>query len=125
MTVTAHVRWKLLTDLNANAIEALPSIFNFSTGKSFVRAFGGRWDLDFNPHSLSPTNRLYDLLRKRISRLEFVGRKFPFAFVEEHTGKEMVVNAQFRLYGKDLLVIDIALTPLELDNSEILGSLLD
>jgi nucleoside phosphorylase len=125
MPTVAHLRWKLVTELESKAVAALPSLFNFSTGKTFIRTLGGRSTLAFSPQSLSPNNRFYDLLRKKAEGLGFTGRKFPLSYNEGLSEQTRSINVQFRLYGKALLVVDIELKPFEVGTSVDLIALSD
>jgi nucleoside phosphorylase len=109
MVSTLHTRWKLLVDLPTEAIISLPTIFNMSSGKSFVRALGGRSSLIFNPVTLSGTSKFYDLLRDILTKQGFEGRKFPLL----HSGSGVTFNFQFRLYARKILAIEIIRSPID------------
>lgn len=115
MPIVAHFQWKLVTELKSKAVAALPTLFNFSTGKTFIRTLGGQSNFAFTPQSLSPTNRFYDLLEEKATGLGFGGRKFPFLYTEDQSKNERSINARFRRYGKDLLVVELALRSFEVD----------
>lgn len=125
MPAIAHIRWKLLIDLNSKALAALPTLFNFSTGKGYIRTLGGRSNFDFYPQTLSPTNRFYDLLGKSAEDLGFKGRKFPLSYIDNSAKELRSINAQLRLYGKDLAVIELTLQSCEIGASTDLVSLTD
>lgn len=125
MPTVAHIRWKLVIELNSKAVAALPTLFNFTTGKSFIRTVGGLSSASFNPQSLSPNNRFYDLLRRKAIDVGFEGRKFPFAYNDNLSKQRRLINAQFRRYGTHLLIIDLELKPFDVETSADLATISD
>lgn len=121
MTMILQTRWKLLVELKAEAFRSLPLLFNFDTARSFMRTLGGRSALTFCPQSLSCTVPFYQWLNRTCVRLGFTGRKFPLT--QSSTNRRY--NFSFRLYGTNLLVIEVERSPLVVGKDEDLITLTD
>lgn len=109
MSTTILTRWKLLLNLSEARLADLPRLFNADTGRSFIRALGGRSTIRFAPVTLTCITRFYDLLRGTSQHLGFAGRKLPL----EHAELGLRINLRFRLYG-DVLVVEVERSAVEI-----------
>lgn len=119
MTATILTRWKLLLNLTDDRFAALPRLFNTDTGRSFMRAMGGRATVDFAPVTLTCTSRFFDLLRDTYRGLGFSGRKFPL----RHGESGVDLHMRFRVYGS-VLAIEVSRSPIALPATEVLEAIL-
>jgi hypothetical protein len=106
MARSIYNRWILLIDVQDDFPSSLRILFNSSSGKSFIRTLGGRSSIVFTPRSLSCTTRFFDLIRGACAGCAFEGRKFPLM----HQASKVSINMRFRLYGKNLLAVEVERT---------------
>ena len=113
MTPTLETHWKVLLNVDSGVTNAIGSLFNEETGKSFIRTLGGRTNFDFAPQTLTCKSRFYDLLREVATELGFEGRKFPF----RHSVQQGEINLRFRLY-QGILAIEVVRSAIDVSQSD-------
>jgi hypothetical protein len=106
MEHSIYNRWILLIDVPDDFSSSQRILFNESSGRSFIRSLGGRSSVIFTPRSLSCTTQFFDLIRGARAECAFEGRKFPLM----HQASRASINMRFRLYGKNLLAMEVERT---------------
>lgn len=88
-----------------------------------MSTLGGRAEWIFSPTTLVPKKTFYDLLRKSVKDDDMAGKKLPFVFTDTKSSQEYSVNLRFRLYGKNLLAIEIKHSEFQFEDSHAIDYL--